>query len=240
MKTALCVSGKWTGYDYTHLLREIIPHDDFYVATYTGIDCGAYFYMDEPEFDYNPLSIDPYPDAESRGRRDALKINSDEPIYRYIRHASSHWAKQILIHNHVMKNIDADIVIRARFETVVSNQIDWNAMIEKSWEEEIPLGFNTRSVASNLFHHRIENNDRQASFFINDALIIHPQKIWDCDLVDRLYKEQKLRGAEEGWYQILSEPHHYYHVSYDGGAYSAKDWKLIQDVDASLHNNTSR
>lgn len=237
MKIALCISGKWNGIDFSDRTREIIPNETLYTATYTGSEYNADFYMDEPETTYHPvLDTEAYPDIESRGRRIGF-IKTDaqlKPELVKLKHASVHWHKQILIHNHLMKNIDCDMVVRARFETVVSDQIDWNEIIERSFEEEIPIGFNTRNIKSNLNHHIIERTI--PSFFINDALIVHPKHLWNTELVDTLYNERKLRGAEEGWYQVLSEPFGHYHMSYDGGAYSAKDWEMVLDVDESLHN----
>ena len=233
MHVTLCVSGKFTGIDFTDLLRERLPHESFYTATYTGSDYDADFYMDEPEITYHPtLDVEPYPDIISHSLR-----NPDIHNIEWTRH----WYKQILLHNHMMKNIpECDVVIRTRFETVVSDIIDWNKYITQSHECEIPIGFNTRFGNTNkdyLYHNRItEGPDNDTKFFIMDALIIHPYHVWDCDLVDSLYKEKKLRGAEEGWYQILSEPSGRYHKSYHGGAYSAKDWELVLDVDKSLHN----
>ena len=57
INVSLCVSGRWTGEDYTNLLRERIPHDNFYTATYTESDYDADFYIDEPESTYHPLTI---------------------------------------------------------------------------------------------------------------------------------------------------------------------------------------
>lgn len=237
IRVALCVSGKWTGIDFTERLRELIPHNDFYTATYTDCDHESDFKMDEPELTYHPYEdIKPYFDGESHGRR---TINSEHPLYDYLKRSSPHWYKQILIHNHLLKNIvDCDIIVRARFETVVSNKIDWGDLIEECYSEEIPMGFNTRVETANLFHHRLELAENE-KYFLNDALIIHPRHFWDTDYVDDLYKEKKLRGAEEGWYQVLSEPNSMFHESYHGGAYSAKDWEMVLDVDASLHNHTS-
>ena len=72
------------------------------------------------------------------------------------------------------------------------------------------------------------------SIYINDALIIHPKEALDWGYVNQLYKEEKLRGAEEGWYQVLSESQGHYHLSYHGGAYSARDWELVKDAEG-LH-----
>ena len=237
MKVALCVSGKWESIDFTNLLRERLPHDDFYTATYTGSDYNADFYMDEPELTYHPIiDTEPYSDQESKHRRTKTESNNKE-LY----HQTNHWHKQILIHDYLMKNIpECDIVIRARFDTIVSNNINWNEYIQQSFDYQIPIGFNTifyNATGRWLYHNKIqENPSDNTQFFINDALIIHPYDIWDCDLVELLYKQRKLRGAEEGWYQVLSEPSEKYHKSYHGGAYSAKKWKIVKDVDESLHN----
>lgn len=230
MHVTLCVSGKWTGIDFTDLQRARLPHDDFYTVTYTGSDYETNFYMNEPKNTYHPLlDTEPYPDSESEWRRTRPYPHS------------RHWHKQILIHNHIMRNIpECDIVIRARFETIVSDVIDWNKYIKQSYDYDIPIGFNTRFSSDSekwRYHNKIQEGPKDnTQFFINDALIIHPYHIWDCNLVDSLYKEKKLKGAEEGWYQILSEPSGRYHKSYHGGAYSAKDWELVLDVDESLHN----
>jgi hypothetical protein len=230
LSVALCVSGKWNDIDFTDRLRELIPHDDFYTATYTGSAYDADFYMNEPKVKYHPMKdTKPYDDNESRLRRKIPPSHSRD------------WNKQILIHNHMMRNIPkCDIVIRARFETIVADNIDWSEYIKQSYDDIITLGFNT--IFGNTdgrygYHKTIrEGPDDDTKFFINDALIIHPYDSWDCELVDRLYKEKRLIGAEEGWYQILSEPFGIYHKSYHGGAYSATHWEVVKDVDENLHN----
>jgi len=242
MKVSLCVSGKWTGTNHTDLLRKVIPHDDFYTATYTGSDYEADFYMDEPEVTYHPiLDTEAYGDVESRDRRIAFRLSDDDstPMTKSFKKKAIHWNKQILIHNNVMRNIPpCDIVIRSRFDVVVSHMIDWSSFIKESFDNEIPIGFNTLNLARNStrYHHMLYPMQEIATYYINDAVIIHPYKLWDCDLVDRLHREKKLRGAEEGWYQILSEPNNYYHKSYSGGAYIDEFWDTIKDVDESLHN----
>lgn len=240
MHVTLCVSGKYTGEDFTNLLRERIPHDSFYTATYTGSDYDADFYMDEPELIYHPiLDTEPYPDKESVDRRKAFTYNNDSGnvLADYFSTASKHWYKQILIHNHMMKNIpECDIVIRSRFDCIPSKEIDWEDFVKKSYEKDIPIGFNTLNLAYNYWFNRLKPMHDGAKFYINDALIIHPYDIWDTELVDTLYKDKKLKGAEEGWYQILSEPQSMYHESYHGGAYLSKYWDKIDDVDESLHN----
>ena len=240
IRVALCVSGKWTGINFTDQLREIIPHDNYYTTTYTTCDYDSTFKMIEPELSYHPIKdIEPCPEGESRARREIFEPHVGSKYKTYVIKNSPHWYKQILIHNYTLKHLkEYDIIVRARFETIVSNKIDWRGLIEECYYEEIPMGFNTRVETGNLFHHRLELAESE-KYFINDALIIHPRHFWNTDYVDELYNQKKLRGAEEGWYQVLSEPNSMFHESYHGGAYSAKDWEMVLDVDASLHNHSS-
>ena len=251
MKVSLCVSGKWKDIDFTERMRRIIPHDNFYTMTYTDCDHDSTFKMDEPEVTYHcVLDTEAYPDGESLERRFFFTL-SDEDIRHGPFHSSIidfkrkavHWHKQILIHNEMMKNIPkCDIVIRSRFDTVVSDQLDWSSYINQSYDEDIPIGFNTMNMKSGgeKSFNKLWPMHEKAIFYINDALIIHPYKSWNCDLVDELYKNKELKGAEEGWYQILSEPNSVYHLSYSGGAYLDEYWWCVGDSIASLHNNTSR
>ena len=242
VSVALVVSGMYTGEDYIDLLKERVPHDDLYTATYTGIKMPFEpdFRMDEPVNTYHPVfDTNPYPDKESRGRRKILSrpLSQIPTALRKLKKPSAHWHKQILLHSWVCDQIEADVVIRARYETIVSNKIDWQEWIDKCHEEEMTYGFNTRSTGKdyNLYHHDLQKClSGRDSFYINDALIIHPKEALDWGYVNQLYKDENLRGAEEGWYQVLSESQGHYHLSYHGGAYSAKDWELVKDAEG-LH-----
>ena len=240
VSVALVVSGMYTGEEYIDLLRTRIPYDDLYTATYTGIKMPFEpdFHMDEPVNHYHPIhDINPYPDGESNGRRRILALPDEEiPTHlKKLKEPSAHWYKQIMLHAWVCDQIQADVVVRARFETIVSNQIDWQEWIDKCQDDEITIGFNTRSNGMNQYHHELERSKSKIdSFYINDALIIHPKKCLEWDYVNHLYNKKKLRGAEEGWYQVLSESQGHYHLSYHGGAYSAKDWELVKDAEG-LH-----
>jgi len=259
INVSLCVSGKWMGLDFTERLRRIIPHDNYFTGTYTDCVYDSNFKMGEPEMTYHPvLDTKPYGDQESLQRRQFFRY-SDEDILdtdgnhrdmegsrnkwlKKFRDKSINWHKQILIHNHMMKNIpECDIVIRSRFDAIASEKIDWQSHIQKSHDEEIPIGFNTINIAKNSkrYYHQLTKMQDGAVFYINDALIIHPYKSWDCDLVDELYKNKELKGAEEGWYQILSEPNNHYHLTHVGGVYLEAYHENIMDKDASLHNHSS-
>jgi len=251
IRVALCVSGKWTGIDFTERLRRVIPHDSYFTGTYTDCDYDSDFKMDEPEITYHcVLDTEAYGDGESIERRYYFSV-SDENIKKDDNYSNTlldfkrkafHWNKQILIHNHMMKNIpECDIVIRTRFDSIVSEKIDWNFHIQQSHDEQIPIGFNTINLARDAkkYYNVLDKMQDIAVFYINDALIIHPYESWDCDLVDRLYKDKKLKGAEEGWYQVLSEPNNHWHRSYRGGVYLQAYHENIMDKDESLHNHTS-
>lgn len=258
LSIALCVSSKWTGVDFTERLRRVIPHDSYFTGTYTDCDYESDFKMDEPEVTYHcVLDTEAYGDVESLQRRQLFKYTDqdlrdtgyqgDEEDIRNVllaryRDKSIHWNKQILLHNHMMKNIpECDIVIRTRFDSIVSEEIDWQSHIKQSYDEQIPIGFNTINLArgAKKYYNVLDKMQDIAVFYINDALIIHPYESWDCDLVDGLYKDKKLKGAEEGWYQVLSEPNNHYHRSYRGGVYLESYHNIIVDKDESLHNHTS-
>ena len=238
VSVAIVVSGMYTGEDYIDLLRERIPHDDLYTATYTGIKMPFEpdFRMDEPVNTYHPYKdILPYPDSESRGRRVIMNQKRVREQHVVIKQGSKHWHKQIMLHAYACDQIQADVIVRARFETIVSNQIDWQEHIDTCLEDDMTLGFNTRSYNRNPYHHVLERTtSEKEGFYINDALIIHPKHALDWGYVNQLYKDKKLRGAEEGWYQVLSESQGHYHLSYHGGAYSAKNWDLVKDAEG-LH-----
>lgn len=236
INVSLCVSGKWTDVDYTDRLREIVPHDNFYTATYVDCDYDSTFKMVEPENTYNPvLDTEPYNDQESKGRRNILPTHGDIAERYYNKFPN--WHKQILIHNHMMKNIPkCDVVIRSRFDAFVSQKIDWKSFINESYDNDLPIGFNTVHWKEFYKYHTLRDMDKHQVYYINDALLIHPYDCWNCDLVDELYNDKKLKGAEEGWYQVLSEPHGHWHKSLHGGVYLHEYRDIIIDADENVYN----
>ena len=49
-----------------------------------------------------------------------------------------------------------------------------------------------------------------------DQLIIHPRKMINYDYIMKLHKDKKLRAAEYGWHQVLSEPYKDNHRNWHG------------------------
>ena len=252
MKTALCISGRWNddcSHKWVDRSKRLLPHDYLYTGSWKGqntVDFTVDHFFDEPENEYHPVfDTEAYPDDASALRRDVFPqlIKEHEAggsSHSELKHAlaSQNWHKQILIHNEMMKQLpdDIDMVIRTRFDTIVSDQLDWQGMIRESYDQIVPMGFNCMNYYGTHDFNRIRGMGKETTYYINDALIIHPRECWDTDLVDRLYKDKKLKSAEEGWYQILSEPFGMYHQSYHGGCYLSGRWEYVRDVDESLHN----
>ena len=250
MKTALCLSGRWNEHcnqKWIDRTQQLIPHDRMFTGTWTGQSYLANYYFDEPENEYHPVfDTKAYPDDASKLRRDIfphfLKRHKEDPTYYHTQlkhaYASANWHKQILIHNEMMKSIpkEYDMIIRTRFDVIVSDQLPWKDMIKDSYDRIIPKGFNCMNYYGTHDFNKIKGMGRETTYYINDALIIHPRECWNTDLVDSLYKDKKLKSAEEGWYQILSEPLGMFHKSYHGGCYPSDKWKYVKDVDEGLHN----
>ena len=248
MKTALCISGKWdyrSNIKWIELLKERLPHDEVYTACWEGDDFDADFKFPEPEFIYHPiLNTEGYDEKESIMRRKIFAEDYDLSENKTFdlgaaklhKKKSKYWNLQILIHNELMKRVDADMIIRARFDTIVSDRMQWKNFLYESYDCLTPIGFNTINFKKKWPHHEFAPMHEGAQFYINDALIFHPKRLWDTELVDSLHSERNLMGAEEGWYQVLSEPWGNIHKSWHGGAYMAGVWEHIKDVDESLHN----
>ena len=251
MKTALCLSGRWNEFcdqKWIERTQRIIPHDKMFTGTWKGHDYDADYYFDEPENLYHPvMDTEPYPDDASHLRRKQFPLfikawEEESKVYHkeglQMAYASAHWHKQLLMHNEMMKTLppEYDMIIRSRFDAIVSDVIPWDEFIERSYDDLLPTGFNCLNYYGHHGYNELRDMGKETTYYINDALIMHPREIWDTDLVDRLYKDKELKSAEEGWYQILSEPFGMYHKSYHGGCYLSARWEYVRDVDESLHN----
>lgn len=253
MKTALCLSGRWNEFcdqQWIDRTQDVIPHDKMFTGMWKGYEqeYSADYYFDDPENLYHPVfDTDPYPDDASKLRRDVFPelIHQDQNFFGGSQHsqlkhayASANWHKQLLIHNEMMKTIppEYDMIIRSRFDVIVSEIIPWADLLQESYDEVLPIGFNCMNYYGTHGYNELRGMGKETTYYINDALIMHPRECWDTDLVDSLYKDKKLKSAEEGWYQILSEPFKMWHRSYHGGCYLSERWEYVRDVDESLHN----
>lgn len=249
MKTALCLSGRWNEFcdqKWIERTQKLIPHDRMFTGTWTGQQFLANYYFDEPTNEYHPVfDTEPYYDGASHLRRHEfpkiIKAYEEEGIRHdqlKMAYSSANWHKQLLIHNEMMKSIppEYDMIIRTRFDVIVSDAIPWDELLQRSHEDMIPIGFNCMNYYGTHGYNELKEMGNETIYYINDALIMHPRDCWNTDLVDSLYKNKQLKSAEEGWYQILSEPFGMYHQSYHGGCYLSERWEYVRDVDESLHN----
>lgn len=238
MKVALCISGVASANAKQNVerLKSAFPYADVYTATWRSYEHNypADFVFDEPSLDYHPvLDLPQYPGVSAQLRMDASigNAHSSDHDNRMWKDIIPHWTKQILIHNYLLTKISGyDIIIRSRFDTIVSDKVPWEHWVEKSMEEDVAIGFNTRAwVLWNKLHEMIEYHE---GYHLPDALIIHPRDLWDCELIEELHNNKKLHAAEAGWFQVLSEiPNNYFHYGYHGGAFIEKYKRCIVDYD---------
>ena len=152
---------------------------------------------------------------------------------------TKHWTKQILIHDYLLKKIpsDYDMIIRTRFDTIVSKEINFVEFIEGSYYENYAIGFNTRYEKVWLRHNELlEFVPHFNVGHVNDALILHPRNLWNSQLVETLHNSKELQAAETGWWQILSEHYGDNHQNFHGGVYIDKHKGNVLDVDEKFHN----
>lgn len=121
--------------------------------------------------------------------------------------------RQILIHGMMLEKYNqADITIRARYDTIVSNKLD--GVLQQYVEEcrntgttfgfFVPKGQNTKFLDSVTI--LPEDHPRQYQHQA-DHLIIHRTEKFDVNYMWGLHDCQELIGGEWGWYQILQDPH---------------------------------
>jgi len=232
MKVAVCISGIFRGETNRNLMhiRSHFPYDTFY-ATWKQDSCylkDTYFY-DEPKMDYHPIKDIKNPKGlKLRLQKEGLNNGTYGKDF-YDR--TLHHTKQILIHDMLLKDIpeEYDMIIRARFDTYLSPNVSFNKYLAKSYNENIAIGFGTRTsrhrdinIMKEVPRIYPEGKDPDVSqdwgWYLMDPLIIHPRKLWNHDLVQKLHEDKELAAAEWGWYQILSEPYEDSHLSVYGGA----------------------
>lgn len=238
MKTAILISGIIKGNWERNIerVKSIFPDADLFTATWKGYgdDDKVDYVFDEPTVNYHPtLDTQPYPKYKTI---EFKRLTKRDDVKR------KNTTKQLLIHDKLLEKVcpndEYDMIIRMRFDTYVSthSSINGNDLLTKSYKENITLGFGNRDTRHD-FHSgliKLEQyyppvdrpiDDRSVtrtndwSYYVMDPLIIHPRKLWDSKMVWDLHYKQKLKGAENGWYQILSEPYGSNHECYYGVAH---------------------
>lgn len=235
MKVAICISGMPRGNMTRNLalLKSKLPYD-VYLGSWTNHEIpnnllvnGRYYY-DAPNMHYHPIvDTDPIsPKLETIKDKMSKGIMKSDYYERTLHHT-----KQILIHSYLLKDIpdDYDMIIRSRYDTVISTKVDLHKYLYKSYDENIAIGFGTRISRHKNFNilkeipkiypdGKNEKISNDWGWYLMDPLIMHPRKLFNHDLLNTLHNDKKLLPAENGWYQILSEPYNDSHLCVYGGA----------------------
>ena len=238
MKKAILISGQQRGDWRNNIerLKRCFPGAHVYTSTWWGEDGSEYDYKPRrPDIHYHPtLEVRQYPSLNSYPKESLLQPTESS---RSMNKRTKWGTLQILHHDMLQRRVHSfgkkyDLIIRARFDTIVSEKVDWDAYCKRSFDENIAMGFDIRNAESReqkyTFDklHQIERSwpvsstqlNRDWAFTLLDPLIIHPRFLWDSKRVWKLHEERKLQTGEFGWYQILSEPFGHNHVSTYGGA----------------------
>lgn len=238
MKIAVCISGVCRGKVKRNLdnMKRHFPDADYFYATWTGRegDCVKAGIKDfksypEPKMNYHPIKdIDGPPAPKLMIQKKKCQTGEYNGQWQS---KTQHHTKQILIHDMLLKDIpdDYDMIIRLRFDTWLSGQVDFSEYLQKAYKKNIAVGFGTRTsrhrnvdLLSEVL--KIYPNGRDDSvsqdwgWYIMDPMIFHKRELWDHNLVKELHENKQLAAAEFGWYQVLSEPYGDSHTSVYGGA----------------------
>ena len=225
MKIAICVAGIVRGNVNDNIKRAQdhfgnITKTNIFFATWEEykndqsekLECS---YFPEPVLDYNPwLDCDESPHPKYAGYR--KRMLAGEKMNKKLPHAT----KQIIAHAHQLKHQvpkTYDLIVRTRWDTFISEQVDFQRYLDYAYENRCAVGFAIRGNRHPYVHKFKEvpkiypKEDQHPSvsndwgWWINDNMIIHHRYIFKPDKVFDLHKEGKLLPAEYGWYQVLSE-----------------------------------
>ena len=236
MKTAVCISGICRGNAKTHIERfKRVFNSDIFFGTWKGkegalenIGIKEYFLFEEPEQHYHPfvdVPIELLPDIEKtmNNRNKAMRD-------RGYRERTFHQAKQIIGHAYMMQKLpdEYDMIIRTRYDTYVSDKVDFNHWLNVSYNEHKAIGFGTRIRRHNTIdelkvipHLKPETGTSHSPdwyMYLPDQVIFHRRDMFDVEMVLKLFKDKMLISSERGWHQVLSKPFGNNHESIYGGA----------------------
>lgn len=250
MRVAVCIFGICRGNARENLERfrnRFGQSADFFFGTWSerrqDIELTfpgmKFMHTPEPEIHYHPIAdVSPIlvnKDPYNRERIVDSEWNSSTKIYeRSTRRGKGqgrdpfpkvrHEIKQHLGHNWMLKHIPAkyDMIIRTRFDSKISLEVDFQDLLRRSYEEKIAIGFsylphlqnkNTKGDLDTIERH--VPHDRKE--FLTDFMIFHPRELWDSEWVEFLFENKFLHRSEIGWYQILSQPYGSNHICFNGG-----------------------
>ena len=242
MKIAICISGLARGNIKRNIgyLKKAVPDVPMFFSSWEehkNDESERYnsTYYPEPTMHYNPwcecVKDNPHPKYHVYKKQFLEKTG--ESHKKKLLNAT----KQLIAHAYQVADLpqEYDMIIRARWDTVVSEKVNFSKYLEQSYNENMAIGFAIRGgrwTDLNSFKdidHVFINEDtdimwsRDWSYWLNDFLIFHPRNLYDTELVHKLHKEKKLWPAEYGWYQMLSTLDNH-HCVY-GGVVIEKFWR---------------
>lgn len=140
---------------------------------------------------------------------------------------------QIKIHSELLKRIDPsyDMIIRLRPDTFLSNQVNFNSLLNEAYHFNKVYGFASifHGHLNELIHSTtketpcpINNIGKKLPHFLYDYMIFHKRNSLNYSYIDSLIETNQLWSNEEGWYQVLSEPNGDNHYCFHGGVQITK------------------
>lgn len=228
MKVAVCIGGIM--YPDSEPLMEAaqnkFPQYDFFFGVWKGRENSLSDKLNAWSFEEHEPKYHPYLDVDIPNlARKVSEIRKDmktkpKRLASLIEKAP-HQTKQIIMHSHMLDLIppEYDMIMRTRFDIkfINNNDIDWESLIEKSYNENRTIGIATKfPYMPQLFDPKDDPKWgwRLWEGYVMDLVICHPRKLFDKELMSSLHEKQKLLAAEFGWYQILSQPHGDTHQNY--------------------------
>lgn len=137
-----------------------------------------------------------------------------------IRHQNKQQLLYALTYNDFIKP-EHDIVIRLRYDSCIQDSLKdkIEEFCQLVWHTRRPAGFHhfTHSTKDIIFPkepHEEDCHANQISGTLRDFMIIHRADMFDPNFVFHLWDTKRLHIAEQGWYQILSEPYKAAHRQY--------------------------
>lgn len=231
MKIAVCYSGLCRG-DWVknhNSVRHHFPTADYFFSTWNHavVDMPAlieYTTYPEPKMHYHPWGDVP-PEQLTWKAQQLVKNDLPKPYYR---ERTLHHTKQILAHAYQLENDvpkEYDMIVRVRYDAYVSPKVDFTEYLNRAYENKLAVGFGTRTKRHPNLHEFKElpkewpgeKGPHDSHQYIMDPMIIHHRDVFDPSLAWKLHNEKKLMPAENGWWQVVSEPYGDNHYSVYGG-----------------------
>lgn len=243
MKIAVCISGACASkrddgclVSNNKLIKSKFPTADFYYATWDrfkptfeeNFPDEKCLYFPEPKMHYHPYMGIAKEDYISDFFEGHVKWANKGGKKRL--EWTSHHTKQILIHSWLVNTIqdNYDIIIRARFDTYIHENANFEPYIQDSYKHHRAncFGATNWKLLHQLREFDTSPKTRHHVWMI-DQLIIHPADIIDVNTVNKLHAEKRLHAAEYGWYQVISMPYGSTHRNHSG--WVNPDWSILPE-----------